>query len=266
MYWKEKPSTHTIKLDITLPAARSIDPFLVHFRTLIARFGDVHALSLLHSYDTPQPHPEDALSDAYAELARLARSEDEDLRKHLTYQQHSINRNGSFAQIPSGSFVQVPSGIVKAVSPLIDQVGTTTANVDKKTGKLELEKEQNGIFRINCRDCCDRTTLGQWSVAAEATKREMDKMELTEESKESITKAIGELWADNGNALAQIYTGGNALWTRFIRTGVYSKVEEGIENAFAAETRMISHRLHDKEKNRAMEILTVSIPSRPTKI
>ena len=241
-----------------MPPSKSIDPFLVHFRTLVARFGDVHALSLLHSHDTPQYHPEDDLSDAYAELAHLARAEDQDLRKHLTYQQHSINRDGAF--------VQVPSGIVKAVSPLIDKVGTTTANVDKKTGKLELEKEQNGIFRINCRDCCDRTTLGQWSVATEAINREMDKMDMTEEAKESVTKAIGELWADNGNALAQIYTGGNALWTRFIRTGVYSKVEEGIENAFAAETRMISHRLHDKEKNRAMEILTVSIPSRPAMI
>jgi len=253
VYWKEKPSTHTIKLDITLPPSKSIDPFLVHFRTLVARFGDVHALSLLHSHDTPQHHPEDDLSDAYAELAHLARAEDHDLMKHLTYQQHSINRDGSF--------VQIPPGIVKAVSPLIDQVGTTTANFDKKTGKLVLGKEQNGIFRINCRDCCDRTTLGQWSVAREAMKREMEEMTLSEEAKDSVLRALGELWAANGNALAQIYTGGNALWTRFIRTGVYSKIEEGIENTFAAESRMVSHRLHDKEKNRAMEILTVSIPN-----
>ena len=110
-----------------------------------------------------------------------------DLHDNFTQQQYSINRT---------NFADIPQAIAEVLSPLIDTVGVTTAAFDKETGKLNLEKKQNGIFRVNCRDCCDRTTLGQWSIAREAMWRGMAKLGFNEDARLKVEKALGVLWAD----------------------------------------------------------------------
>ncbi|GAA6016925.1 hypothetical protein JCM11491_006915 [Sporobolomyces phaffii] len=246
LYWSERPSSTSVDLKILDPPSRSLPPFLTHFRSLAARFGSIHIFSLLHNHDTTCTHPEQSLSDAYEQLAVLAQDEP-DLRTDLSYQQHSLG----LAKLPD-----IPRGIVNSVSSLIDDVGVTRAAFDPRTGKLSIEKKQNGIFRVNCRDCCDRTTLGQWSIAVEAVRREMLDMGLDDEAQARVEKALGELWADNGDAVSSIYTGANALFTRFIRTGHYSPGLQAYENFEAMEKRLSQHYMGDKEKNRAIEILT----------
>ncbi|GAA6000451.1 hypothetical protein JCM5350_007692 [Sporobolomyces pararoseus] len=245
LYWSEKPSATSVELQVVEPIIRSLDPFLLHFRSLVGRFGHVHAFSLLHSHDTRRPHPEQPLSDAYEQLSNLAQNE-LDLRDNFTQQQYSINRT---------NFADIPQAIAEVLSPLIDTVGVTTAAFDKETGKLNLEKKQNGIFRVNCRDCCDRTTLGQWSIARLAMWREMSKLGFNEEARLKVEKALGVLWADNGDAVSQIYTGANALFTRFIRTGHYSPGQQTFDNFEAMEKRNVQHYTRDHSKNRAMELL-----------
>ncbi|GAA5972746.1 hypothetical protein JCM3765_006416 [Sporobolomyces pararoseus] len=246
LYWSEKPSATSVKLQVVEPISRSLDSFLIHFRSLVARFGRVHAFSLLHSHDTRQPHPEQPLSDAYEQLSKRAQNE-LDLRGNFTQQQYSILRT---------KFADIPQAIAEALSPLIDDVGVTTAAFDKMTGKLRLEKKQTGIFRVNCRDCCDRTTLGQWSIAREAMWREMAKLGFSEDARLTVEKALGELWADNGDAVSKIYTGANALFTRFIRTGQYLPAQQTLDNFESMEKRNFQHYTSDHAKNRAMEILT----------
>ncbi|GAA5905090.1 uncharacterized protein JCM6883_004962 [Sporobolomyces salmoneus] len=247
LYWSESPSATSVDVKVAQPVTRSLSPFLLHFRTLVARFGRVHAFSLLHSHDTHRPHPEQPLSDAYEQLSNLAQNEPDLSGRTFTQQQHSINHT---------RFPDIPHGIVEAVSSLIDSVGIMTASVEEGTGKLRFEKKQNGIFRVNCRDCCDRTTLGQWSIAVEAMRRKMLKLGFNVEAQEKVEGALGELWANNGDAVSEIYTGANALFTRFIRTGHYSPGQQAFDNFEAMEKRNVQHYTRDHAKNRAMEILT----------
>ncbi|GAA6062259.1 hypothetical protein JCM10212_001773 [Sporobolomyces blumeae] len=247
VFWKERPATGSISLEIASPVERSLAPFMVHFRTLVARYTNVHALSLLHSHDTRVPHPEQPLSDAYEEIVESATSEDPLLAKAVTYQQHSILHD---------KFDEIPASIVAAVEHLIDGMGATVANVDAKTGNLVVDREQNGIFRVNCRDCLDRTTLGQWSISKEVVLREAEALGLGQDALGQLEKALNELWAANGNALSEIYAGSPAIFNRFVRTGKYSPNEQAVEDALNTERRKMQHYLFDKEKNRSMEILT----------
>ncbi|GAA5941072.1 uncharacterized protein JCM15063_000639 [Sporobolomyces koalae] len=246
LYWTETPRTTSLNVKILEPVSQSLDPFLKHFRELVANYDNVHALSLLHNHDTVRTHPEQPLSDAYKLLSNAAET-DPTLKGRVVYQQYSILRTKMF---------EVPRRILEATSSVLDQIGVTLCSADAQTGALSIVEHQKGVFRVNCRDCCDRTTLGQWSLAREAISRTLDQLEYDERAKVKVDKAIGELWAKNGNALSLIYTGADALFTRFIRTGQYSQVQQTLDNTHAMEERLVHHYAFDKEKTRAIEILT----------
>ncbi|GAA5878699.1 hypothetical protein JCM1840_000205 [Sporobolomyces johnsonii] len=251
--WKEDLHlTGPVALFLAEPMATvSLPPFLLHIHALLTSYTSIHILSLLSDAKTGPLAAEAQLGDAYEQLCSLAQARDPQIKEHLVYEEFSIRKEEMF----SGGLVRIPKEIADDVEAVLEDFGATVASVDAQTGKLHLEAEQKGAFRVNCRDCLDRSNLGQFSLSGQALEKEMDKLGLPSFRGGLLEQKHGELWAANGDALSQIYAGSPAMNSLFIQTGVDTPMQT-IDNVRNSEKRKVQAELYDTAKNRAIEILT----------
>ncbi|GAA5885476.1 hypothetical protein JCM6882_009634 [Rhodosporidiobolus microsporus] len=229
----------------------SLPPFLAHMRSLIASYSRIHILSLLSNLHSGSLAPEAQLGDAYQALCDAGAAQDEQVHERVVYQQYSIHKN----EMLSGQAAHIPAEIAEAVGGALEEFGAAVVAVDEATGKMKLEKEQQGVFRVNCRDCLDRSNLGEFSLSTAALEKQMSTLGLPPFAGSALEKAHRRLWAKNGDAISQIYAGSPAMNSRFIRRGIFDKKQE-LENAVNSERRVEQCLVHDRDKNRAIEILT----------
>ncbi|CAI8491937.1 unnamed protein product [Hanseniaspora opuntiae] len=142
----------------------------------------------------------------------------------------------------------------------------------------KLMSEQNGVFRVNCLDCLDRTNLIQQLISNLVFKlflidfKLLDKnmlrkyeidMSLDMNSNASASKSgsrsnrdqsdencfakHNNIWADNGDMISQIYTGTNALKSSFTRKGKMS-LAGALSDATKSVSRMYINNFMDKGK------------------
>lgn len=151
MYWQEKPRwTGAVKLDIPQPLADvSLAPFLRHMRWAVKTYTHIHAISFLSDNPHDSLAAEAALGDAYATLCALGKSQSKRLREGLVFEKFSIHK----AEMLSGGVESMPGEIAKDVDALLDEYGATTATLDGESGKPVLVSGQQGVFRVNCREC-----------------------------------------------------------------------------------------------------------------
>ncbi|GAA5845739.1 hypothetical protein JCM9279_006090 [Rhodotorula babjevae] len=246
LYWQEKPRlVGAVKLDISQPlAAVSLPPFLRHMRWAVKTYGRVHALSFL----SDDPH--DSLGSAYEQLCALGQAQSRRLRDGLVFEKYSIHK----AEILSSGVASMPREIGKDVDGLLDEYGATTASFDEQEHYV-LESEQKGIFRVNCRDCLDRSNLGEFSVSAAMLDKQLARLGLPPLEGSQLEKDHRDLFSANGDALSQIYAGSRAMNSSFIHTGKVTRTQK-LENAEASELRYVQATRRDEDKNRATEILT----------
>ncbi|VUZ56817.1 unnamed protein product [Hymenolepis diminuta] len=82
--------------------------------------------------------------------------------------------------------------------------------------------KQEGVFRVNCVDCLDRTNLVQSVFATailESQLRKLGRLPPEVELPTTLARAVQAVWADNGDALSRHYTGTAALKGDYTRTG-----------------------------------------------
>ncbi|KAM3183461.1 hypothetical protein ACTXT7_010303 [Hymenolepis weldensis] len=82
--------------------------------------------------------------------------------------------------------------------------------------------KQEGVFRVNCVDCLDRTNLVQTVFATailESQLRKLGRLPPEVELPMTLARAVQAVWADNGDALSRHYTGTAALKGDYTRTG-----------------------------------------------
>ncbi|GAA6027088.1 hypothetical protein JCM8097_006101 [Rhodosporidiobolus ruineniae] len=251
--WQEHPHWRgPINLHIDKPLiAASLQPFLLHIRSLLRSYSQVHVLSLLSHDETGPLALEGHLGDAYAELCSTASQQDPLIATNLRYQQHEIHREEMLPHEAS----RIPLEIVASVQSVIDDFGATVVSVDPASGKTTLEEEQKGVFRVNCRDCLDRTSLGEFTISQAVLAARVEKLGMPPFEGSLLEKAHRRLFADNCDALSHIYAGSPAMNSDFIRTGVFG-TKQLIENGVNSELRREQGMLHDQEKNKATELLT----------
>ncbi|KAK6633081.1 hypothetical protein RUM43_012824 [Polyplax serrata] len=81
---------------------------------------------------------------------------------------------------------------------------------------------QNGVFRVNCIDCLDRTNVVQTALAKFVLEIQMTKLGLMVpegQIAQPVRNTFQLLWANNGDIISKQYTGTNALKGDYTRTG-----------------------------------------------
>ncbi|KAI0256643.1 SacI homology domain-containing protein [Lactifluus subvellereus] len=81
---------------------------------------------------------------------------------------------------------------------------------------------QNGVYRVNCIDCLDRTNVVQSAFARHVLNRQLLVLALLNPSDHIHTEmdvVFNDVWANNGDAISRSYAGTSALKRDFTRTG-----------------------------------------------
>jgi len=90
-------------------------------------------------------------------------------------------------------------------------------------------QRQNGVFRVNCIDCLDRTNVVHSMLARIALENQLIKLGIftagqTIKQYQSFNDLYQNIWADNADACSTQYAGTGALKTDFTRTGQRTKL------------------------------------------
>ncbi|GJN88569.1 hypothetical protein Rhopal_001535-T1 [Rhodotorula paludigena] len=227
--------TGHLKLSIAQPVqVVSLRPFMLHMHDLVRMYSAVHAFSLLSNAKDASLAAEGDLNDCYEALCTLGQRQDDILAKASTFERFDVSKRIMLSSGVAG----MPKAIGKDVEPVLDRFGATVADIDSETGKYELQSEQQGVFRVNCRDCLDRSNLGEYSISAAALNKELS--------------ALGLPTLEQSDELNRVH---RKLFSAFIRDGVVTP-NQTIENLEAGRERHMQAALHDRQKNRATEVLT----------
>jgi len=116
------------------------------------------------------------------------------------------------------------SNIKKLISKIEEDM-TQFGYFSYNTDTCQVEREQTGVIRSNCKDCLDRTNVVMSVIAKLMLKRNLESLHLIK-PKQTINRVCPKLsyhfklsWADNGDALSHMYAGTGALKADFTRTG-----------------------------------------------
>lgn len=126
----------------------------------------------------------------------------------------------------------------------------------------EVGAQQNGVFRVNCVDCLDRTNVVQSMIARAALITQLQRIlgvgigpheggRLYTESED----AFKHIWGDNADAVSKQYSGTGALKTDFTRTGKRSTtgvIGDGVKSVM----RMYYKNFIDEGRQEIIDIIS----------
>ncbi|QDS67482.1 hypothetical protein FKW77_001067 [Venturia effusa] len=245
----------TRSTDATQPA------FDRHFENLDHSYGSVHVVNLLSS-DYKKPG-EIELTQRYEDhIARspLNRTEDDAeldhrLLQYTHYDFHAETRGQNMGNAV-GIFDYVDASArsfnflyAEDREENVERPGSGTSSAVRKANPII---QQEGVFRTNCLDCLDRTNYIQTLLSRQALG--------------SFLKAHGAqgpadfwarhstLWADNGDALSQMYAGTGALNTSVTRHGKTS-LGSLFSDVRKSATRLYTNQFLDKDRQNTIDVL-----------
>ena len=247
------------KVSITRSPEATQPSFDKHFAQLEKAYGALHVLNLL-SKSRPA---EVELSDRYREhlkMSPLRRHDPEEVEDHTLLRATEFDFN---------EYTKGGSGFegAKAIRPYIDQSAEsyvyflseeveewvpTEKGKPHKLRRPVVVMQQNGVFRVNCLDCLDRTNLVQGMLSQMAI--ELFLQHRSERSSSDFWMRHSTLWADNGDALSKIYAGTGALKSSFTRHGKMS-LAGALADARKSATRLYVNHFEDKHRQNVVDVL-----------
>ncbi|EPY49482.1 inositol-polyphosphate 5-phosphatase [Schizosaccharomyces cryophilus OY26] len=108
---------------------------------------------------------------------------------------------------------------------------------------------QNGVIRTNDIDCLGRTNLAQWKIS-EITLKDMFNS-IKADLSEKIREIHGQLWSNNGDAIAKLVTGVGSIGSSISRRG-YSSLAGSLSDLTKSFGRMYLGRFPDEETQNTM--------------
>ncbi|KAI5903252.1 Polyphosphatidylinositol phosphatase INP52 [Candida parapsilosis] len=124
-----------------------------------------------------------------------------------------------------------------------------------------LPKLQDGVFRVNCLDCLDRTNLIEQVISRTVFENILKQQTASHGNQgrdhamiENFIYKHNELWADHGDAISQIYTGTNALKSSFTRSGKMN-LAGALSDVTKSVSRMYQNTFIDGKKQSTIDLL-----------
>jgi len=266
------------KISITRSAQATQPAFDKHFEELEIKYGSVHIVNLL----SKEKESEVQISERYRNHVKYStlnsrQSEDPEA-------EHRMLRSTEYdfhAETRAPGRYEAASGITRYISDSADGFGyclfetadesEPNDNSSQIAGQPIMILQQQGIFRVNCLDCLDRTNLVQTIISKMAYDGFLNHHDESPASVDFNTRH-GTLWADNGDvrplrrensspanvqeALSQIYAGTGALKSSFTRSGKMS-LAGTLADARKSATRMYINKFEDKGRQNTMDMLLV---------
>ncbi|KAL8807496.1 MAG: hypothetical protein Q9182_000661 [Xanthomendoza sp. 2 TL-2023] len=135
----------------------------------------------------------------------------------------------------------------------VDGPGSVSRRSEQISGEQStVILQQQGVFRVNCLDCLDRTNLIQTILSQMAI--ELFLSHRSERATADFWMRHASIWADNGDALSKIYAGTGALKSSFTRHGKMS-LAGAFADARKSATRMYINNFADKGRQNTIDML-----------
>ncbi|UJR35353.1 hypothetical protein I4U23_028111 [Adineta vaga] len=246
LFWHQpRLQVGTHRITISRSEALSFKAFFEHFKHLYRHYGRVLVVNLVEQRDN-----EKRIGDEYRNLFHL-------LVK--TYKQAQQSHRPCLGHLTERDFIwfdyHEQSRTIKNCTPeqfvrkmLIEnaqysiehalQQQSIFTYIDNTTISL-----QQGIFRINCIDCLDRTNNVQLTIGLSVLFIQLKSLRKQINSN-SLFDQLKDMWINNGDHISRIYTGTGALGQRSIAKDIQRSVGRAIQN-----------NLRDDEKQQSMQTL-----------
>ncbi|XP_075986517.1 phosphatidylinositide phosphatase spermathreecae isoform X2 [Anticarsia gemmatalis] len=117
---------------------------------------------------------------------------------------------------------------------------------------------QNGVFRVNCIDCLDRTNVVQTAIAKYVLELQLCRLGLGTPGcglPPSLRQAFLTMWADNGDVVSRQYAGTKALKGDYTRTGE-RKFTGMMKDGVASANRYYLSTFKDALRQVAIDVMT----------
>lgn len=243
-FWEQDSALINPKITITRSQGATQASFDKHFDEICQRYGVCHIVNLLSKTKTQEVE----VLRRYEDL--LSHSDHKDGVSYSAFDFHAETKQ------LSGGF----AGASKILPQLYDSLETFGwFNFDVEQN--EVVTRQDGVFRVNCLDCLDRTNLIEQVICQCVMEHIIKNQSLTHSNLprdrfrlEEILSRHNTLWADNGDAISQIYTGTNALKSSFSRSGKMN-LAGALSDVTKSVSRMYQNTFVDLKKQSTIDLL-----------
>lgn len=246
------------KIQITRSPEATQPSFDKHFATLERTYGAVHIVNLLSAFKPGEVE----LTERYryhVGRSPLRRHEEGEVEEHhlLRETEYDFHERTKGASGYEGAKTIQPYLKPSAESFgyfLSEEIAEETVIEGKRAivKRPAVVMQQNGVFRVNCLDCLDRTNLIQGIISQMAL--ELFLAHRDERGNSDFWMRHSTLWADNGDALSKIYAGTGALKSSFTRHGKMS-LAGAIADARKSATRLYVNHFEDKNRQNTVDLL-----------
>ncbi|EGW29977.1 uncharacterized protein SPAPADRAFT_52826 [Spathaspora passalidarum NRRL Y-27907] len=233
-FWEQDSTLINPKITLTRSSEATQPIFNAHFKQICENYGVTHIVDLL-SKTKPA---ESQLSNRYKQLYEQCDRNNE--IEYTAFDFHQETKVGGFAQAGK---------IIPLLHKSIEQFGWFYYDLNAE----EIITRQDGIFRVNCLDCLDRTNLIQQIICRNILQNILSNTG-SRRSEESLMLRYNSLWADNGDAISQIYTGTNALKSSFSRSGKMN-IAGALSDVTKSVSRMYQNTFVDSKKQSTIDLL-----------
>ena len=241
IFWEQQGlQLGTPKIQITRAPLATQPSFDRHFENMIDNYGLIHIINLLTA---KEGSIELLLTNAYEYHTNNSEYSDQlsftsfDLNKALNKKTKGFDIETLFHHISRDVLV---------------------FGFDAKFSETGHNRNQKGIFRVNCLDCLDRTNIAQDFIARKVIDLFFRNFLLSQDFKQidsiRIQSAVSRLFADNGDAISFIYAGTSALKTSLSRNGrldFFDYVEDFKKSAY----RLYYGNVTDKSKQETLDFI-----------
>lgn len=266
-FWEQDTALINPKVTVNRSVEATQPVFDSHFGRVCSKYGPVNIVNLLSTKSS-----EIELTKRYRALYK-----DSKLGNDLEMTEFDFHKETSQDGFAAAS----------RISPMINGFLMESGYFAFDVRDKKLISEQNGIFRVNCLDCLDRTNLIQQLISNMVFKLFLLDFKLIDKSllrkyEMDMTLNLGSggtragtaennyvsencfskhntIWADNGDQISQIYTGTNALKSSFTRKGKMS-FAGALSDATKSVSRMYINNFMDKGKQSNIDSLLGKLP------
>ncbi|XP_075229040.1 phosphatidylinositide phosphatase spermathreecae isoform X2 [Lycorma delicatula] len=188
--------------------------FAKHFTEELGLYNTICIVNLVE-----QTGKEKIIWDAYTQHVLSYNSPD---LTYVTFDFHEYCRGMRFENV---------SILLNQMSDILHEFGFCWQD------KQGLICKQNGVFRVNCIDCLDRTNVVQTALGKAVLQIQMTKLGLMPPEgslPHNLKKTFQLLWANNGDIISKQYAGTNALKGDYTRTGerkLSGMMKDGVNSA-----------------------------------
>ncbi|KAI0718313.1 SacI homology domain-containing protein [Fomitopsis betulina] len=203
LYWKQEG--YSLKPAPQLASDRThdqaLDAIRRHFRKTVSTYGPHTIVNLAEQHGKESP-----VTNAYRDYVQ----EVDDKEIHYNaYDFHAETKGMKYENI---------SKLITQLERVFENQGYFWISNDT------IMSRQNGVYRVNCIDCLDRTNVVESAFARHVLNRQLGAVALLDPSEDTMTRTetdivFNDVWANNGDAISREYAGTSALKGDYTRTG-----------------------------------------------